>query len=210
MLTYLFDASAAVELYAPRNERTRKTLEFIAEQRRTYRKAVLLIPNFCIVEVFNALAKKYFAEHSLAKDDYAKCLKRFRQDIHWGKTLYAYELSRYHVLAADEIIPIEHSVAVEHERDHLSTFDILVIAMACELAFVRPAEDVYLLTCDRRIKKVCDQLAKTDKKVLLSLKVPGLLDEPQGTRWLPPKVLYLPQTRPSDIPRVERQPAPNF
>lgn len=85
MLTYLFDASAAVELYAPRNERTRKTLEFIAEQRRTYRKAVLLIPNFCIVEVFNALAKKYFAEHSLAKDDYAKCLKRFRQDIHWGK-----------------------------------------------------------------------------------------------------------------------------
>lgn len=210
MLTYLFDASAAVELYAPRNERTRKTLEFIAEQRRTYRKAVLLIPNFCIVEVFNALAKKYFAEHSLEREGYEKCLKRFRQDIHWGKTLYAYELSRYHVLAADEIIPIEHSVAVEHERDHLSTFDILVIAMACELAFLRPTEDVYLLTCDRRIKKVCDQLAKTDKKVLLSLKVPGLLDEPQGTRWLPPKVLYLPQTRLSDIPRVERQPAPNF
>jgi len=210
VLTYLFDASAAVELYAPRNERTRKTLEFIAEQRRTYRKAVLLIPNFCIVEVFNALAKKYFAEHSLEREGYEKCLKRFRQDIHWGKTLYAYELSRYHVLAADEIIPIEHSVAVEHERDHLSTFDILVIAMACELAFLRPTEDVYLLTCDRRIKKVCDQLAKTDKKVLLSLKVPGLLDEPQGTRWLPPKVLYLPQTRLSDIPRVERQPAPNF
>jgi predicted nucleic acid-binding protein len=210
VLTYLFDASAAVELYAPRNERTRKTLEFIAEQRRTYRKAVLLIPNFCIVEVFNALAKKYFAEHSLEREGYEKCLKRFRQDIHWGKTLYAYDLNRYHVLAADEIIPIEHSVAVEHERDHLSTFDILVIAMACELAFVRPAEDVYLLTCDRRIKKVCDQLAKTDKKVLLSLKVPGLLDEPQGTRWLPPKVLYLLQTRPSDIPRVERQPAPNF
>jgi predicted nucleic acid-binding protein len=210
VLTYLFDASAAVELYAPRNERTRKTLEFIAEQRRTHRKAVLLIPNFCIVEVFNALAKKYFAEHSLEREGYEKCLKRFRQDIHWGKTLYAYDLNRYHVLAADEIIPIEHSVAVEHERDHLSTFDILVIAMACELAFVRPAEDVYLLTCDRRIKKVCDQLAKTDNKVLLSLKVPGLLDEPQGTRWLPPKVLYLPQTRPSDIPRVERQPAPNF
>jgi predicted nucleic acid-binding protein len=210
VLTYLFDASAAVELYAPRNERTRKTLEFIAEQRRTHRKAVLLIPNFCIVEVFNALAKKYFAEHSLEREGYEKCLKRFRQDIHWGKTLYAYDLNRYHVLAADEIIPIEHSVAVEHERDHLSTFDILVIAMACELAFLRPAEDVYLLTCDRRIKKVCDQLAKTDKKVLLSLKVPGLLDEPQGTRWLPPKVLYLLQTRPSDIPRVERQPAPNF
>ncbi|MCJ7503593.1 MAG: hypothetical protein MUP80_11110 [Acidobacteriia bacterium] len=210
MLTYLFDASAAVELYAPRNERTRKTLEFIAEQRRTYRKAVLLIPNFCIVEVFNALAKKYFAEHSLEREGYEKCLKRFRQDIHWGKTLYAYELSRYHVLAADEIIPIEHSVAVEHERDHLSTFDILVIAMACELAFLRPTEDVYLLTCDRRIKKVCDQLAKTDKKVLLSLKVPGLLDEPQGTRWLPPKVLYLLQTRPSDIPRVERQPPLNL
>lgn len=210
MLTYLFDASAAVELYAPRNQRTCRTLQFIAEQRTIYRQAVLLIPNFCIVEVFNALAKKYFAERSLKREGYEESLRRFRQDIHWGKTLYAYDLNRYHVLAADEIIPIEHSVAVDHERDHLSTFDILVIAMACELAFVRPAEAVYLLTCDRRIKKVCDQLTMTDKKVLLSLKVPGLLDEPEGTRWLPPKVLYLPQTRASDIPRVGRQPAPNF
>jgi predicted nucleic acid-binding protein len=210
VLTYLFDASAAVELYAPRNERTRKTLEFIAEQRRTYRKAVLLIPNFCIVEVFNALAKKYFAEHSLERERYEKCLKRFRQDIHWGKTLYAYDLNRYHVLAADEIIPIEHSVAVEHERDHLSTFDILVIAMACELAFLRPTEDIYLLTCDRRIKRVCDQLAKTERKFLHSLKVPGILDEPEDTRWLPPKVLYLPHASPRDIPRVEMQPPLNL
>jgi len=204
MLTYLFDASAAVELYAPSRGSIRKIVQHIAEQRKLHRKAALLIPNFCIVEVFNALAKKHFRERVLQREDYEDCLKRFREDIHWGRNLYAYDLNRYHVIAADEIIPIEHYVAVEHDRDHLSTFDILIIAMGCELAFLRHPEPVYLVTCDRRIKKVCDQLKRTDKKVRQNLKGPGAFDEPEG-RWVPPTVLYLPGLRATDIPRVVGQ-----
>jgi hypothetical protein len=99
-----------------------------------------------------------------------ECLDLFRKDTHWGKTLYAYELSRYHIIGADEIIPIEDNVAVEHDREHLSTFDVLIIAMACELAYERKPEDVFLVTCDRRIKRVTDQLRSADPK---KWKVPG-------------------------------------
>ena len=82
---------------------------------------------------------------------------RFRKDIHWATLLYPYDLNRYHILAADEIIPIEHHVSRRKERDYLSAFDILLIAMACELAFIGQPEDVYLVTCDKRIQIVCNE-----------------------------------------------------
>jgi len=208
MLTYLFDASAALELYAPRNQKTAKVVQYIkAQGRELYKCAILLIPSFCIVEVFNGLAKKYFRGKSLTKDEYEKRLNLFRSDIHWGKTLYAYELNRYHIIGADEIIPIEHNVAVEHERDHLSTFDILIIAMACELAFERRPENIFLVTCDRRMKKVVDQLKSADPRVW---KVPGLLDDPGVRRWIPPNIIYLPQVSAKDVPRVPGQPPLNL
>lgn len=168
------------------------------------RKAILLIPNFCIVEVFNALAKKHFAERSLDQGAYARSLERFREDIHWGRNLYAYDLNRYHVIAADEIIPIEHNVAPERDRDHLSTFDILVIAMACELAFIHHAEPVYLVTCDRRIKRVCDELKRLDKTTRQTLKGHGGFKSLEE-RWVPPTVLYLPGVKVDEIPRVQGQ-----
>jgi predicted nucleic acid-binding protein len=63
MLTHLLDASAALELYVPRNPKTAKLAQYLkAQGRGFYRHAILLIPSFCIVEVFNTLAKKCFNE----------------------------------------------------------------------------------------------------------------------------------------------------
>jgi hypothetical protein len=205
MLTYLFDASAAVELYASRNVKCKKAVRFIVEQRKTHKQAVLYIPNFCVVEVFNALARRHFKDGVLDDAQYENSLKLFRDDVHWGKTLYSYELNRYHVIGADEIIPIEHHVASEHERDHLSTFDILIIVMACELAYVGQQEDTFLVTCDKRIQKVVNQFKGTDLKTREEWKIPSPLDDRSIRRWVPPNVLYLPALKPDELKPVQGQ-----
>lgn len=205
MLTYLFDASAAVELYSPRNIKTEKLVRFIVDQKAVHKRAILYIPNFCIVEVFNALARRHFKDGSLDNNHYEDSLRHFRDDVHWGRTLYSYDLNRYHVIGADEIIPIEHHVASEHERDHLSTFDILIIAMACELAYLGTPERTFLVTCDRRIQKVVEQFKRTAPREREEWKSPRPLDDRGIKRWVPPNVLYLPSLKPADLRPVDGQ-----
>jgi len=210
MLTYLFDASAAVHIYLEEDKRIRKIVQHIVEQRRTYKQALVLIPNFCVAEVFNTFARKHFKDRRLDREKYADCVRQFGQDIHWGKTLYVYDLSRYHIVGVDEIIPIEHRVASETERDHLSTFDILLIAMACELAYAGRPEETFLVTCDKRIKKVLEELKCSKEEVSADGRVIGVLDDRPAHRWLPPNVLYLPGIKAWDLPKVNRQPPLNL
>lgn len=207
MLTYLFDASAAVEIYlpSPRDEKIQRAVRFIVEQRTKFHQAALYIPNFCVVEVFSVFARKYFRGSELSKHEYEHCLERFRDDIHWGKSLYAYDLNRYHIVAADEIIAIEHGCNLEYETDRLSSFDILAIAMACELGYLNRPEDIFLLTCDFRIKKVVDRLRKVPLKERDELKVSGPLDDRSIRRWPAPNVIYLRDLKPNDIQRVQGQ-----
>ena len=205
MFTYLFDASAAVELYAPRSATLERAVRFIVEQKTTHSQAMLYIPNFCVVEVSNALARRHFKDRTLDRERYVKAFTRFRDDIHWGRILYAYDLSRYHVIGADEIIPVEHHVATQHERDHLSTFDILIIAMASELAYVGRPENTFLVTCDKRIQKVVAQFKGTGRKKRSEWKIPGHVSDHGVQRWIPPNTIYLPGLRPGDLKPVQGQ-----
>ena len=204
--TYLLDASAAIEIYIPRSSRTKKAIQFILDQKRIFRQATLLIPNFCIVEVLNAFARMRFSqEHEdqpLSAMDYEKHLTRFRDDVHWGKTLYQYELNRYHIIAADTIIPAEHRFPRRYEHDHLSTFDILIIAMACEAAYIGALEDTFLVTCDQRLKHVFEDLKKSDVSGFM---VAGPLGEIDERRWTPPRCVYLPNAGQGELRHVSGQ-----
>ncbi len=191
MLTYLFDASAAVEIYTPRNDQVKKAVQFIQTQKRLH-KAKLFIPNICIAEVLNTFARRHFRpgrpQDVLDEQSYKTHLSNFRDQIHWGRTLYPYDLNRYHIIAADKIIPIEHRFATTRGRDYLSTFDILVIAMACELAYTREFEDTFLVTCDRRMKDVVEEMKTAGPG---SSTPEGPLGKVENARWLPPNCIYL-------------------
>lgn len=206
MLTYLFDASAAVEIYLPRSERASKIVRHVLEQKATYHQATLFIPNFCVAEVLNCLARKHFdppqSEAAISREQYESCLRKFREHVHWGKTLYPYDLNRYHVIAADLIVPAEHSIQRRYSHDHLSTFDILIITMACELAYTSRRDDTYLMTCDKRLKLVCKGLKQTD---FSKLAVTGPLGELESRRWQVPNCLYLPELQRAELPRVPGQ-----
>ncbi len=203
MLRYLFDASAAAEIYRPRSPQVGKIIQHMIDQRTVLRRAAFFIPNFCIAEVFNTFARWHFdppeSRQKIEWAEYERMVRRFRLDVRWGRMLYTYDLSRYHIMAADEIIPIEHTVARRSERDHLSTYDILLIAMGCELHYIGPAQSVYLVTCDRRIQIVCEEFRKSDIH-RVRRKVSRALEEPESTRWFPPNVLYLPSMKASDVP----------
>jgi len=203
MKTYLFDACAAVDIYLPRDNRVKKAIQFIINQKKLHNQATLFIPNICIAEVFNAFAKKRFepedSSEQLDNDAYARCLGRFRNDVHWGNLLYPYDVNRYHIIAADKVIPIEHNLASIIRRSHLSTFDILIIAMACELAYIGQRGETYLVTCDRRLKEVFDELKKVDPSEFM---IPGPLGEVDKARWLPPNCLYLPAIKRGELEPV--------
>jgi predicted nucleic acid-binding protein len=193
MKTYLFDASAAVELYLPGDRRVKRVVSFIREQKTRFQEAMLYIPSFCIAEVLNTLARKHFRptikDEPLTQASYNECLKRFRDDVHWGKTFYPYELHRYHIIAADRIIPIEHHFALKDDFRHLSTFDILIIAMSCELSYTGIREETYLVTGDKRIKDIVDKFRRVDLNEL-KLKTPsGPLGEIEKRRWIPPECI---------------------
>ena len=216
MFTHLFDTSAVAHLYLPEQPKTRRLNErvrYLVQQRTIYRKATLLIPSFCVAEVFNTFAKLHFrpseSDRPLTKDEYDSCLTRFRDDINLEKTLYAYDLARNHIIAVDEIVPVEHRLAAGDDEGHLSTLDILVIAMACELAYIGDPEKVFLITCDRRMKRVFEELKRADEHDLKRLKVERVIGDPEGKRWVPPNVLLLQDAMPREFPRVDGQPLMN-
>ncbi len=217
MFVYIFDASGLVSYLTNRPSRTRQILDYLIEQRKVHHQATLFVPNFCVAEVFNALAKFRFdltveAEKRLNEAQYRDCLKRFRKLIHWGEVFYPYDLNRYHILAADDIIPAEQQLPRRPKRnspaiyDRLSTLDILVIAMGMELAYLFEEENVTLITGDERMKFVADDLKNTRREQRASSRVTREdLGSPDPRRWPLPRVFDLHTDYPSELPCVDKQ-----
>jgi hypothetical protein len=130
---------------------------------------------------------------------YHKSKEAFAHDIHNGQLLYHLELNRYHILNADYIIPFEHLFPSERpdgSERHLSTFDVLIIAMAMELTRITGGA-TYVVTCDKRIAEVIDILRKLRKEEKQRFSVPDYIKFPRA--------IYLWGKRVSELPVVAGQ-----
>jgi hypothetical protein len=107
--------------------------------------------------------------------------------------LSSYDLNRYHILATDKIVLAEHHLPRREVYDRLSTFDILILGMACELAYIGQREETYLVTCDERLSRVCDKLRDPELAKQISQGPAGTPEEER--RWIPPVCWYLPRPR---------------
>ncbi|MDR3243659.1 MAG: hypothetical protein LBT79_02800 [Elusimicrobiota bacterium] len=120
------------------------------------------IPQFCISEVFNMLAKwrydeeynKRYKKATITDNRYQELKNYFIKLIHDRLFLYPYDLHRYHNLNAHKIFDIENSVKREQPTDKLSSFDILIIAMGIELQRIHGDKNITILSCDKRLIKV--------------------------------------------------------
>jgi hypothetical protein len=94
----------------------------------------------------------------------------------------------------DEIIPFEYAVKRESrpnkdkKYDRLSAIDILVIAMASELAYIHGTNSVVLVTGDSRMKRVCEAMSKASLKDRKRHRLFGFLGDIPAQRWPIPNV----------------------
>ena len=166
---YLVDASIWVHLYYPHPQITPYLRQLVTN--RELGKAFIWIPNFCIAETFNTLAKIHYRERKLDNKAYESCLKEFRTHLRSGKIIYGYDLSHYHVVKVDYIIPYEHELNTkffdkdtkEEKEWAMSTYDLLIICMGMELCRIMGHDLVTVLTCDKRIHKVLSSINKIPK-----------------------------------------------
>jgi hypothetical protein len=168
----LLDANITAAYYLARSMRSEQAVDrirIIVDSVRTKGSDhFLYIPNVCIAETFSVLMKYAFGKWNrqvqkagtgtIDKRVYERLIEQFRHDIHNGRVLNQYELSRYHVLAQDLVAPVDHHYQYRRgkKRRHapMGTFDRLFVAMGIHLAHVHRADNVVLLTADDRIADI--------------------------------------------------------
>jgi hypothetical protein len=168
---YLLDTSALRYLYVPQGDITER-LDHILEQ-RALDEAFLFIPNFCVAEMFNTLARLHFRDKELNESEYRYCKDAFSRDIHNGMLFYHYELNRYHVLDVDHVIPFEHLFQPSYKGKEriLSTFDVLIVTMGMELARITGGK-CHIMTCDRRIAQIAKVLSNLSRSTRREYSIP--------------------------------------
>jgi len=105
---------------------------------------------------------------------YNSLVAQFQDDIHNGKFIYHYELSRYHVLGMNLVAPVDHYYRIYKGSKKtvapMGTFDHLIISMGVHLAHIHGKDNVVLLSTDDRLtnilKKCCMGLSHETKKKL--------------------------------------------
>jgi hypothetical protein len=85
---------------------------------------------------------------------YNSLVQQFQDDIHNGRFIYHYELSRYHVLGMNLVAPIDHYYQFSRRRKNVTpmgTFDHLIISMGIHLAHIHGPENVAIVSTDDRL-----------------------------------------------------------
>jgi len=217
----LLDANITAAYYlarSARSERAMQRIRTIIDSARTKGTDFFLyIPNFCIAEVFGVLAKHAYGKwnrhltsrglKTIDKRWYEGLIRQFREDIHNGKVLYQYELSRYHVLGQDLVAPIDHHF--QHRRrkgvNPMATFDRLYIAMGIHLAHIHGRENVVLLTADHRISDIVERCRKPIRPSIIGKLKLDLAKEISGRSFGPdlfPRCVNLASATHSELEEV--------
>jgi predicted nucleic acid-binding protein len=178
-IAYLFDASAIVPFYRHNPELEPKVNHLVNQHEMG--RATLFMPNFCIAEVFNTFAKLNFRSQEIKKEEYDQMKNKFRSDIRRGRMFYEYPLHIYHIYNVDFISPFEHQLFIgKNKNEFLSTLDILIIGMGIELVNLYGNDNFRIITCDKRLAKICENLRKFDKEVKVKYNIPENIVYPQA------------------------------
>lgn len=179
---FLLDANVTAGYYLSRSlksKRARERIELIFDSVRSgQRNDFFYIPNFCVAEVFSVFMKHCFGSwnthvgQTIDTRHYNRIVQQFQDDIHNGKFLYHYELSRYHILGINHVAPIDNYFQIKRKRKSSSkkqsnrnkkvkpnvrpmgTFDHLIISMGVHLAHIHGNKNVAILSADERLTTI--------------------------------------------------------
>ncbi len=168
----LVDACVAAAHFAPKTTQSaklkaRSTAVFTGHSQHC--DVRLLIPNFCIGEVF-AVFEKYrwgrtWNKHvkpanTLTTAEFTTARKTFHDAIHNGATVLQVELNRYHILCIDLVAPVNNAYKIVRSRGTkknptpASTFDMQLVAMGIWVKRLFGDADFTVVTGDERIATV--------------------------------------------------------
>ncbi len=208
----LLDANITAAYYLPRSMRSKKACERIEVLFNSVRSGAtdhfFYIPNFCVAEVFGVFMKYSFGKwnpHVSSRGAidtrvYKSLVKQFQKDIHNGRFLYHYELSRYHVLGINLVAPIDHYFRVSRKRlskgkgrtagkkvspnvTPMGTLDHLIVSMGVHLARVHGRENTVLVSADDRLTEILRKCKSTIPEATLKKLGLDTAEELTGTSF---------------------------
>ncbi len=163
---FLLDANVVAGYYLQRCLRSKvayKRITDIFDSARSKKSDFFFyLPNFCIAEVFSVFAKYtygYWNQHvkkgTLDTRVYDSLVRQFQDDIHNGKFINQYELSRYHILNINYVAPVNSYYKISRGKKKnirpMGTLDCLIVAMGIQLVRIHGEEKVVLLSADDRL-----------------------------------------------------------
>jgi hypothetical protein len=172
MLYVLLDTNVTAGYYLPRSlnsVKARERIENIFDSARSKLTEIFFyLPNFCVAETFSVFMKHSFGKwntHVKKKGTidtriYRKLVDQFQSDIHNGKFIYHYELSRYHILGINLVAPVDHHYKFKRGKKNVSpmgTFDHLIVSMGIHLTSIHGKKNVVLVTADDRISDILNR-----------------------------------------------------
>jgi len=213
----LLDANVTAGYYLARtleSKRARERIENVFDSVRSGATShFFYIPNFCIAEVFGVFMKYAFGRwnaHVRAKGTidtrvYRSLVEQFQKDIHSGRFLYHYELSRYHVLGINLVAPIDHYYQLTRGKKRhvpMGTFDHLIISMGIHLAHIHGRNNVAILSADDRLTDILARCKASIKKSTIKRLKLAKAEELTGKPFSPdifPKHANLKTARKADL-----------
>jgi hypothetical protein len=165
----LLDSNVTAAFYLPRSTNLLKMAARIENIFNSVRsgatKHFFYLPNFCVAEVFSVFIKHAFGTWnthvktagSIDKRVYQSLCTQYQEDIHNGKFIYHYELSRYHVLGVNLVAPVDHYFQISRKDKNvrpMRAFDHLIISMGIHLAHVHGNDKVAIVSSDKRLTNI--------------------------------------------------------
>lgn len=177
-----------VDYYLPETSSLNKTPKRITTIIDSIRNRItniqLFVPDFCIVETYNVFTKWRFGERilpqckAIPKKRYDEVRKLFHEDTLNGKVIQPYELSRYHLIAADLISAVDYhyqyfrkvgDVSVKKKFTCIKVVDTLLGAMGIWLAKLHGRENVAIVTADNRMEAIIGKAQRVSKTAMQKL-----------------------------------------
>lgn len=178
MISYLFDTSVILRTFLPsrlfpneeqRAQRVKDRIKNYAFPQWVDNEACLIIPNFIVAETLKIIAGIFMGDEKIDINQrvthydnfkntfigwikYRPLLDEHREMVQVNK-FFTYELNRHHTLNLDDVFKFDYQT-LPLERN-LSSHDSLLVSVGIELQRLFGNENVFILTLDERIRKVC-------------------------------------------------------
>lgn len=216
----LLDTSVIVDYYLPETSTSTSTPKRITNIIDSIRNKIanirIFVPNFCIVETYSVFAKWRFGERILphgkpiSKKRYDEVRRMFREDTHNGKIIEQYELSRYHVIAADLISVVDYHYqyfrrtkgsSKKSKFTSINVADTLIGAMGIWLVKQHGQGNVAVVTADQRIDAIIGKAQRVSATALKKLRLRELACsiDLEYTPEIFPKVFYLEEASDNEL-----------